>query len=537
MRTGRITFSATFVIFFVIAILPFLYMYASSLWVDDHLSLTNYLHVLTEGRQFILLKNSLILAASAAVMAVLIGLPYGFLVSKTDLPLRRFFFGASIVPLIIPPYVSTLGWMYLLGRRGAITLGIARLLNLTKAPFTIFSLGGCIFILSLAYFPCVTLLVASGLKSINRELEEAALVQGSQTKTLFKITLPLIIPNIVFGALLVFVLTIANFGVPAILGVNVYTVEIFSHFEAFYDFQRATATSVPLVGFCLIGFLLARFYLGSRPYSTISGHFRNPLTTKLSRGRVLALFFVSMIVGLSVVAPFVMLLIGSKSLQSYHAALETAWKQIVNSFSLAFLGATLILALSLFISYGLTRSRRLGKGILDTAVILPFIIPATVVAIGLIKLWNKPGMLGYIYGSLAIVLFGYIARFTSVSIKAHSLSLNQIRISLEEAAFLLGARWRHVLTKIIFPLTRPGISAAWILVFVLCMGELGLIVLIAPPGYETLPVRIFTLMHYGASDLVAALCVILIVITVTPAFLVYIFSYKQRSQEIPKSFA
>ncbi|MEW6096315.1 MAG: iron ABC transporter permease [bacterium] len=512
----RFIFIGTIISFIIIALLPILWMFSNSLVVDGKLSLRNYWQVLSEARQFILLKNSLLVAGLSTFLAILIGVPIALFISRTNMPLRGVFTALCVVPLLVPPYINAIAWIHLLGQRGVLNIFLMRMLGLEEPLLTIYGIWGVIFVLTLSYFPFVTLLTASGLITIDPKLEEAGRLYISEFKVLRRISLKLVIPSILSGALFVFIFAIANFGVPALLRLHVYPIEVFSQFSAFFNFQAATATALPLVVITLGVVFLQRLYMKRRAYMTVSSDWSQPRIVNLGNWRWLAFIFCLLIISLSVILPVGVLIHRSASLEAYRTAFDTAKGEIANSLWFSGLGATMMVALGLVIAYIVERTKVRGRGILDISSILPYAIPGTVLGVGLISLWNRPVPFSYIYSTLAIVVLAYVARFIPFSVKALSSSFRQLDSSLEEAAVVSGISWRRTMTGIVIPLVKQGLFTAWLLAFVLCMGELAASILVCPAGSTTLPVRIFTLMHYGPDKLVAALCVILISIILLP---------------------
>jgi len=490
-------------------------MFASSFVDEGRFSLASYQQVLSERRQLSLLKNSLLIATFTALLAVLVGVPFAVLISRTDMPLRGIFAVLCCVPLLIPPYINAVSWIYLLGQKGVFNILLMNALNLETPLFTIYGVWGVAFVLAFSYFPVVTLLTASVLKSIDPKLEESGRLFASEFRVLRDISLKLVKPNILSGGLFVFIFALANFGVPALLRVHVYAVEVFSQFSAFFDAKAATATSVPLVAITLSLFLLQRLYV-TTPHVTLSGDWRQPENIKLSRWKWLALLFCFTVICLSVVFPLSVLVAKSASLDAYVMAFATAREELKNSLLYSTFGATVLTGLALVMAYIVNRSRWRSREMINLSSALLYAIPAPVLGVGLIRLWNRPGVFNYVYGTSVIIILAYVARFIPFSTTALSSTLKHLDISLEEASASVGSGWTRTMIKIVIPLMKRGIFATWAISFVLCIGELGASVLVSPAGKTTLPVRIFTIMHYGPDKLVAALCIILVGIIILP---------------------
>ena len=155
--------------------------------------------------------------------------------------------------------------------------------------------------------------------------------------------------------------------------------------------------------------------------------------------------------------------------------------------------------------------------------LLPLAVPATILGIGLILLWNRR-ISEFIYTSFIIVIFVYAGRFIPFSVRIILSNLRQIDKKLVEAGLLTKNGWFARFFKISVPLLKPGIAASWIIAFIFCMGELGATLLVVPAGSSTLPIRIYTLMHYGASRTVSALGVIFVILCIIPICFVTILT-------------
>jgi iron(III) transport system permease protein len=473
-------------------------MIGAPLWM--HSDPASDFHSLFEERQLGLAANSLGLAAGATCLSLIFGIPLAFLISRTELLGRRIFGVLSIVPVLIPPYIHAIVWSHL---------------DSFWRPYfawDVHSVGGAILVLAFAYFPFVTLMVFSGLQSIDRNLEEVSLLRHGRWETLSRITVPLVTPHILSGAIFVFIFSIIDFGVPDILRVRVYPVEIFIQFSAFYNEQGATILSLPLVGMTFFLIVLQKYLMKRRLYIQLTGGQAEPKRYDLGRLNIPAFAFCVFVIGFSVLLPVGVLFKVAGHIENYHRVLLTSQDQILYSLVLACSGSVLGLILAFPLAYLIDRLKARMRTTLEFISLIPLAVPATTLGIGLIKLWNRPVVDEIIYGSALIIIFGYVARFIPfLTISAVS-GLKQVSPQLEEAAFLTTSRWSKVMGRIVIPLSRRSILAGFFFGFILCFGELGTTLLVIPPGRETVPIKIYNLMHYGAEQLVAALCLTLIVI-------------------------
>lgn len=481
-------------------------MFGNSVFIDGKISFIKYQELLNHSRQIKLFLNSLLLGTGVSLFSLVIGLPLGICLSRTDIYLRRYLRHTYLLPLLTPPFIVAIGWIELF-------------------PSWFYGLPATIFVLGLSFFPFVTILVISGLVSVNRELEDAGRLVHPELTVLRKITLPLIKPNIIAGVIFIFIFALSSYSVPSLLRLNTYPIEIFAQFSAFYDPQKATALAVPLLAVTLILIYIARYIMGERSYVSVVGT-EKPKIYALGKSRLLIFVFVCALVLISVIIPIIMLMHRAGELKSYKIAFKTGGLQIINTLILAAIAATVVSVISFFIGYLIERKKGKMGITLETVSMLLFAVPATAVGISLISFWNQR-FSQFIYASWIMIIIGYTVRFLPFGIRVASASIKKVPQELEEAAGLVKMHWLGKLKSIVLPLTHPALIVAWIITFVLAIGELETTLLIIPAGETTLPIRIFTLMHYGANKLVAALSIILVAIGVIPLILIPFFRKKR----------
>jgi iron(III) transport system permease protein len=187
----------------------------------------------------------------------------------------------------------------------------------------------------------------------------------------------------------------------------------------------------------------------------------------------------------------------------------------MRSVFLAAVGATALTALGFFVGYLIhTRALPIWR-LVDAGTVLLFALPSTVIGMGLIALWNRPAA-NLIYATPLIILFGYLAQYTALTGRVTVAGLTLVPTSMEEAAASAGASWTRRLGFIVLPLVKHALVAGWLIAYIFCLRDTGITMLVYPPGYDTLPVRIFTLMANGAPPLIAAACVLMIAATLLP---------------------
>src|SRR6266545_365369 len=498
-RTVILAFAS--LLFLSLCALPTLYMLGISfIGADGSFSLINYRHLLTDLRQRDLLFTSTLLGVGSALLATIIGAPLGLLLARTGLRAKRLLRLALVVPLVIPPYILGLAWIYIGGSAGLVAHVFGRdlLSNWT------YSLTGAVVVLGTSFYPLTMLATEAAARRIDAPLEEAALLVAGPYRVLSRITLPLIAPTIAAAALLTFVLALSEFGVPGLL-------------------------RVPLLVVALIAGIAVKLLIGHRMITT-RRTVRIGLPLMLGRSRVLAIGAFGLVLVLSVILPLGVLAREVGSFARIMTSVAESGSAIRNSVMLSTVGATLIVALGVLLGYSRARARTRWRDLIDLAFLVTFAVPSTVVGIGLIRLWNRPGLPGDVYKSMAIIVIAYLARFVPVGALILAASLRQIPISFEEAADVGGASWLRTFSRIVLPQIRTGLAAAWVVAFIFAFGELGATVLVTPPGESTLPVRIYTMIANTPSSVVASLALMQAIIILAPLTLFGMLARNRRGR-------
>ncbi len=501
----RLFLTAIAALLFAIGMLPILAMLMDSAMVDGRFSLAAYRGLLASPRQWTLMGHSLALASLTTACAVTLGMPLGILFSRTDLPLRRVLAGIFVIPLLIPPYIIAVSWSDLLG----------------PSP-VLFSLAGCTWVLSSVFLPIPMLLTMAFLKTLDPHLEEAGRLVTGWWGVIRGITLPLILPGVMLSALLVFLLSFGEFGVPNFLRYGVFSVESFTQFSAFYDFKAATAAALPLAGVTAIMLLLEGRFLREKTYR-IRPAAGEPLVIELGPWRWRVWGLVALLATAIVIVPIAVLAL--RSAGAYAEALDRAWDSLLRSLAYAAAGASLLAAVGFFTGYLIqTHALRCWRWV-DSMTVFLLALPSTVIGIGLIGLWNTPWT-ALVYGTPAIILLGYVAKYTALTSRISVAQLALIPPSMEEAAQIAGAGWFRRMALIVIPLARRGLLAGWLVGYIFSLRDTGITMLVYPPGHETLPVRIFTLMANGSPELIAALCMVMIAAALLPAGLLWLLVHR-----------
>ena len=516
-------------LFILLCALPVIYMLGISfISTDGIFSLVNYRGLLTESRRRSLLLTSSMLGAGTAVLATLVGAPLGLLLARADLPVKRLLRLVLIIPLVMPPYILALAWIYIGGSAGL----IAWITGHDLFSDWTYSLAGAIIVLGISFYPLSMLATEAAAQRVDRRLEEAAMLVAHPRRVLWRITLPLIAPATAAAALIIFVLAVSEFGVPGLLRVRIFTTEVFTAFSALYDFGAATALASPLLIVALLAGWAANAIIrdsGDRLLaprrSSASG-----LPLPLGKWRVPALIFVLLIIAAFVALPLTILAAEAGRAERIVSAAGKSRQAITNSLVLSTVSATLIVLVAILLGYWQGRAGTRMRRIVDLVFILIFAVPSTVTGVGIIGLWNRAGAPGTVYSSPAIIVIACLARFIPIAALVLAANVRQVPASFEEAAEVAGAGWPRIFTRIVLPNISTGVGAAWVMSFIFAFGELGATALVAPPGESTLPLRIYTIIANAPSSTVASLALVQTGIILAPLTLFGIFIRGKRAQ-------
>jgi iron(III) transport system permease protein len=492
-------------IFAVCCLLPV----GSLIWTNLGLTeeSTSYLFARRQRR---LLLDTAALGAGAAVLATAIGAPLGFVLARVALrgkPLLRI---ALAAPVLVPPQVAALSWVVLGNPRGL----VVRLTGRDLLSDWTYSLPGAILVLGFVFYPLSMLAAEVAMRRVEGQLEEAALLVAPPLQVLRRITIPLGAPGILAAALVIFVLAVSELGVPGLLQVRVYTTEVFTAFAALYDFRRALLLALPLLLLCLMAAAVATRCVGAAFVITRRGGGVGPL--RFDAWRTTAAAFAAIVLLAALVLPLAVLAGEAARAESVPAVIAGSGKTIVRSLALAASGATAVVAVAVWLGYARARSGRRAGRFTDAFLVVLFAVPSTIVGVGLIGLWNRPGPIGAVYGTDLMFLLGYLARLLPVATLGLAASLRSVPVSHEEAAAVAGARWLRSMWRIVLPQARFSLLASWVIAFILAFGDLGVSILVAPPGDGTLPVRMYTLIANAPPSHVAALALLQALVALAP---------------------
>ena len=461
-----------------------------------HLSIANFLIVLQNPNVAEALFNTLAACAGGTLIAVAIGLLFSWIVVRTNTPFKGFIAAASILPLFAPPLVAGVAWSILGSPKTGLINAVFKWAGL-DLHVDFYSLSGLVFVFGIYYAPYVYMFTSSALRNMDPSLEEAAEISGASAfSTLFTMTFPLIMPAIVSGTLLSFIVMLGIYGIPAVLGaptnISVLTTYIFkltNWSPPLYNTAAAVAIILMVVTGCLV--VLQQKVLSGRSYTTVAGKAFRPRNLDLGGWRWLTFSLGLIYLLVVVVLPTLALIVAAfrkfmfirdatslfdmrqYSLMHFYSIFDNplTMNSIYNAVEVGIITAIVGGALAFAIGYTIHRTRLGGRRAIDLISTVPVAIPGLV--IGVAYLWAWIGIPGGLYGTIWILALAFIARFMPDTVKALSTSFLQIHRELEEAAWVCGKGVLGTIGTIVLPLARPGVIASMTLLFVLSIRELG----------------------------------------------------------------
>ena len=520
---------------------PLLWLILAAFGLPREFGIEYFVRAFTRPQNYSALINTLQLALGTGVMSVVIGVPLAWATARTDIKFRNAVHALVALSYITPPYLTALAYIILLGPdAGQFNRFLRMFIEVNSGPINIFTMGGIIFVIGIHVFAFTYFLTYSALRAVDSSLEESAQILGARRwQTTLRVNLPLVAPAITGGALLAAINSLALFGPQAIIGTPAQIVFLPTRIYATIGsypprWAEASALSLVLVLLTVIGLAVQRSYLERRSYVTVGG--RGLRTNRISLGawRWPLLLFCIAVVFFSAVAPIGVLVLTafSKSwadppslsnftLAHFATALffdQVSVRGIVNSTKLATAAAAVALVIGASVAYLDLRTSVRGRRLLDYLAILPLGLPGTVMAVGILLAFLRLPV--PIYGTIWILLAAYVARFVPLATRSASATFRQIDASLEEAGRITGASWSVAVRRILFPLSRPGLLVAFLLVFIPSFSELSATILLYAGGTETIAIAIYRLNDLGQLEVVSALAVFTIAVVLVLSGLV-----------------
>ena len=495
------------------------------------LTLDNYVKVLSRSFYRASVTNTLGIGLLATLTTTLLAVPMAFAVARLEIPGKLLLIGLAALPLVLPSFVAAYALLLLLGRSGIVT----QALNAWGIPFgSIYGTPGIVTVYTLTLYPYVLLPTVAGLKAIDPSVEEAAQNLGSSlTRTFRTITLPIVIPSVLSGALLVFIETIENFGVPAVLAEDkpILAVEAYKLFigETATNPSAAGVLGVLLIASTTVVLVIQRRYLSGRRFAT-GTRGTTPLIKTGANWRILATAYCWTLVLLALVPFFAIVALSfmefrgpvlhaAFSLGNYVELFDTVGGPLSNTLLFATLAAVAAALIGVPIGWVLVRTRSSWTSLLDVVATMPFAVAGTVLAIGLVIAFNAGGLV--LTGGWLIMVLAYTVRKLPFTVRSSSAILHQIDPTLEEASISLGVSPLRTFVGLVVPLMLGGIVSGMVLTWVTVASELSSTVVLYSGPWRTLTVVMFQALEGTGAGLAVAAASVLIAVALVPVLTSY----------------
>ncbi|GGE38236.1 ABC transporter substrate-binding protein [Agaricicola taiwanensis] len=502
-------------------------------------SLANYYEVLRDPEFAEMVYNTIVAAIIGTVGAVLVGLSLAWVSSRTNTPGRKFIEYSAVLPMMVPPLVGAFAWDILGSPQSGMLNVLLRSAGIDMG-FSIYTMWGICLVFVIYYSPYVFLFTNAALKNADASLEEAASMCGaSRLRVILQITLPLVLPAILSAALMVLVLLIEIFAIPAVLAetanIKFISVQIWKMIGfAPPKVNQASALGVMLITITVVLVLIQQKLTSKQSFVTVSGKGSRPRVMEFGWTKWIFTILSLTYIFIAVVLPLISLLYvsvkGSLFFSSAEQMLDTSdftttyysdvladpviSHSMINT--LLVCGGTVGLGVFLYfaVAYLIHKTNLKGRRMLDIISVLPVAVPGMIIGLG--YLWSWISIPIGLYGTLMIIILAYISQFTPQGSRAIGASLVQIHRELEESSRMSGAGFTYTLRRIVFPLALPGIFAAITLLLVLSFRELATALFLYTAKTQVFSLVMLDLWLRGSTNYVAVLailqvCVLLVI--------------------------
>ena len=518
--------------------MPLVYMLIKAFTPDGKFSLETFKRLYTYSLNLDALQNTLIAATCTMILGTLLAFPLAWLVGRTNLYGKKFFRSLFVLTYMVPPYVGAMAWLRLLNPNvGTINQWIRALFNLSDAPgpLNVYTLPGMIWVLTCFYYPYAFITISRAMEKMDPSLEEASRISGaSPVKTLFTVTLPMMLPSLISGALLVFVSAASCYGIPSIIGspgrVHTVTTRIVEYVSLGQQgLNDATGMAVFLMVIAIIILFISDVVLAKRQYITVSGKSVRPAIVDLRKWRIPLTVLVSLFAVIVVLIPFATIFSTSFKNDVGKSMFEPAnfttvnWTTVFgrietmnclkNSLVFGAVTATVGIVVACVMSYLLQRTRVRGRKIPDFLITLGSGTPSVVIALGLIM--TMKGNFGInIYNTAYIMIVAYLIKYMMMGMRTVVSAMSQIHASLEECSQISGASWLRTMFKITGRLIFPSIAAGWFLIFIPSFYELSMTTLLYSSTTKTIGFQLYEYWTFTSQPMSCAMAFGILLIVV-----------------------
>ena len=497
----------------------------------DGVTLYNFQRFFSKPYYYRSLLRSLVVCSSTMVLAAVLGVFIAYVMTRYNVPGKNILHVLIIMSLMSPPFIGAYSWIVLLGRNGL----LARLMSSIglTAP-TIYGRNGIIFVFTLHLFPYVYLYTSGAMNSIDSSLEEAAENLGmSKLRRIWTITIPVVLPSILAGCIMVFMTSLADFGTPMLLGegYTVLPVLVYNEYmsESAVDPYMASSLSVIIVACSLVMLGFQKLMVDKKNYTMST--LRPPQETKLHGvKRFLTALPIYIVLFLALLPQVVVIcqsfversfsgVVQGINLNNYRTILSRLGSNIFNTYYFSLVAIVFIVIFGILVSYILVRKKGKVANVIDTLIMFPYVIPGSVLGIGLIVAFNKPPIV--LVGTAAIMIISYIVRKLPYTVRSGSAFLYQMDPSVEEASINLGVSPMKTFFTVTARMMMPGVMSGAVLSWITCINELSSSIMLYSGKTSTIAVAIYQEVTRMSDGTAGALATILTLTTVISLLIVF----------------
>lgn len=536
---GMAGYAAIWAFMALFLIYPLIRLFYDAFTTDEEtFTLMNFQAFFTDSFYLKSLVNSLVLGVATVITTSIIGITFAFLLLRYDFPGRGLFSYLSILPMIMPPLVGVMGFVFILGRAGTVNVILMDYFGFDHPVNFMYGIHGVLLVETLHLFPLMTLSIVDAMGKISPSLDEAAESVGSRgLRKFWDITFPLTTPGYVSGALLVFIWTFADFATPLVVGIDdLLASQAYLNIVQFVDrrlFKMGIVISAIMIFLAILFLIVAKKYVATKDYSSLS--YSVIERKQLSRpAKVGVVAFLSAILVLAFI-PYLGILLDSfgkgwaltpiplkYTLQYFQrVAIETP-KFIINSLLYSGISVLICIVVGVPIAWVMARTRLPGRDVLDSLTTLILALPGTGIGIAYLRAFRDPlpFFSTALIGMWIVIPLILGVRRLPYTVRGTFASLQIVHKSFEEAAESVGAKKTTTFKDVTLPLIWKGVLVGSLYSFILALQEASATLLLVVPGHEMMPVGIFNFYIGGSVNEAAALGVILIVLGALCLFVV-----------------
>lgn len=485
---------------------------------NGYFSIQNINEILGTNSYIRAMGRTLKLALIVAFLSTFIGYIFAYTITRIDVPMKKILKIIATLPILSPPFILSLSIIFLFGKQGVLTKNLMGIEN-----SDVYGMKSLIIVQVISFFPIAYLTLSGILESIDASVEDAACnIGANRLHTFLTVTLPLSLPGIISGCLLVFIQSLEDFSNPATIGGSYTTlsVEIYKTITGSYDMRKGSVLAILLLSPAVTAYLLNKYWVNKKSFVTVTG--KPTQARKLIKDSYIKypLFIFCIIIGLIILLLYGTVIFGSfvttwgykytPTLKHYSKALAYGWDSLKNSVFLGLIASVIGGFLGMLIAYITAKRTYYGKTFIEVASVLMFAIPGTVLGIAYILSFNNKPLA--LTGTAFILIIVFTFRNMPVAIESGTTTLLQIDNSIEEASTILGANAEHSFRRITLPMLKNAFYSGIVYAFVRAITAVSAVIFLVSPRWNLVTSKIYTLFDQAKYSQAAAFVTMMVLI-------------------------